>query len=315
MKLEFPSAVRSASRRYLLGAVAVVTALSVTWGGAASAEPAQDPLADLAEMKKRTEQLTEDIKTAQLVLDTKLQAMRAADDKQAADLAAFLATQDQLAAYRGSVDRFLASVYMGGRTDDVTAILTAASPTGLIDKMSVQRVVAAQMTEQMRNLNRVNQEARIAEMNSAISAAQARAAVNEAAGVRADLTAKQSQLRADMAEATERAVLVSQPSAVMAALGQIAPIPTVGMNGLVPNARRLVAYIMATYPGVRSIGGVRPDPLPDHPSGRAIDIMVADMGLGDAIHADIERQAARFGVVYTMWRVAAHFDHIHVTVS
>ena len=78
---------------------------------------------------------------------------------------------------------------------------------------------------------------------------------------------------------------------------------------------QLADYVIANYPGVRSIGGVRADPLPDHPSGRAIDIMVADMGLGDAIHADIERQAARFGVVYTMWRVAAHFDHIHVTVS
>jgi hypothetical protein len=100
----------------------------------------------------------------------------------------------------------------------------------------------------------------------------------------------------------------------MVALGYAAPIPTVGMGGLVPNARRLVAYIMATYPGVRSIGGVRADPLPDHPSGRAIDIMLSDMALGDAINADIQRQAARFGVSYTMWRVAAHFDHIHVTV-
>jgi hypothetical protein len=86
------------------------------------------------------------------------------------------------------------------------------------------------------------------------------------------------------------------------------------MGGLVPNARSLAAYIIATYPGVRSIGGVRADPLPDHPSGRAIDIMLDDMALGDVILADIHSQAARFGVDYTLWRVAAHFDHIHVTV-
>ena len=103
---------------------------------------------------------------------------------------------------------------------------------------------------------------------------------------------------------------------MQAALGPGAAIPTVGMNGLVPNARALAAYIIATYPGVQSIGGVRADPLPDHPSGHAIDIMIgSDMGLGDAINADVQSQAGRFGVAYTMWRVANHFNHVHVTVS
>ena len=87
------------------------------------------------------------------------------------------------------------------------------------------------------------------------------------------------------------------------------------MGGLVPNAGALAAYISATYPGVQAIGGVRADPLPDHPSGHAIDIMIGDMDLGDAINADVQRQAGRFGVVYTMWRVANHFNHVHVTVS
>ena len=41
----------------------------------------------------------------------------------------------------------------------------------------------------------------------------------------------------------------------------------------------------------------------------------SDMGLGDAINADIQSQAGRFGVEYTMWRVTSHFDHIHVTVG
>ena len=72
----------------------------------------------------------------------------------------------------------------------------------------------------------------------------------------------------------------------------------------------------STYPGVQSIGGVRADYLPDHPSGHAIDIMIgSDMGLGDAINADVQSQAGRFGVAYTMWRVANHFNHVHVTVS
>ncbi len=88
------------------------------------------------------------------------------------------------------------------------------------------------------------------------------------------------------------------------------------MNGLVPNAKNLAQYITATYPGVQSIGGVRADSRPDHPSGRALDIMIgSDMALGDTINADITSQSGRFGVQYTMWRVAQHYNHVHVTVS
>ena len=88
----------------------------------------------------------------------------------------------------------------------------------------------------------------------------------------------------------------------------------IGTAGLRANAANLAQYIANTYPGVQSIGGVRPDRLPDHPSGRAIDIMVSNMGLGDTIAADIRSQAGRFNVSYVLWRVANHFDHIHVSV-
>lgn len=91
-------------------------------------------------------------------------------------------------------------------------------------------------------------------------------------------------------------------------------VPLVGGGGLTPNAAALAAYISATYPGVQSIGGVRGDRLPDHPTGHAIDIMVGNMGLGDTIAADVKSQASRFGVKYILWRVADHFNHVHVTV-
>lgn len=104
-------------------------------------------------------------------------------------------------------------------------------------------------------------------------------------------------------------------AAQQAMLGPGGPVPTVGMAGLVPNARALAAYVADTYPGVQAIGGVRADALPDHPSGHAIDIMIgSDMGLGDAISADIQGKAGRFNVSYTLWRVANHFNHVHVTV-
>lgn len=91
--------------------------------------------------------------------------------------------------------------------------------------------------------------------------------------------------------------------------------PMVGGGGLVPNAKALANYISATYPAVQSIGGVRADRLPDHPSGHAIDVMIgSNMGLGDSINADVKAQSGRFGVKYTLWRVAQHYNHVHITV-
>lgn len=93
-------------------------------------------------------------------------------------------------------------------------------------------------------------------------------------------------------------------------------VPIVGGNGLVPNAWNLANYVQANYPGVLSIGGVRSDPLPDHPSGRAIDIIVGgNTVLGNQIAADIRSQSGNFGVSYLLWQVANHFDHVHVTVN
>lgn len=92
-------------------------------------------------------------------------------------------------------------------------------------------------------------------------------------------------------------------------------VPIVGGSGLTPNARAIADYVASNYPGVQSIGGVRADALPDHPSGRAVDIMVNDMGLGDTIYADLLSQSGRFNISYCMWRVPDHFSHIHCSVA
>jgi hypothetical protein len=111
-------------------------------------------------------------------------------------------------------------------------------------------------------------------------------------------------------------------------------VPIEGAQGLTRAARNLADYISTNYPGVRSIGGVRADNLPDHPSGHAIDIMVfGNTALGNQICADVLSQAQRFGVKYVIWQetyrtprgtkmwmsnrgsvTANHYDHVHVTV-
>lgn len=105
-------------------------------------------------------------------------------------------------------------------------------------------------------------------------------------------------------------------TAVLAAPAVHAAPPIVGGNGLTPNAVALANYIQNTYPGVQSIGGVRSDPIPDHPSGHALDVMIgSNMGLGDAIADDIRHQSGRFAVRYVMWREPNHFNHVHVSVN
>jgi hypothetical protein len=115
--------------------------------------------------------------------------------------------------------------------------------------------------------------------------------------------------------------MIRRLTAATAALVLTAPtagaVPIVGGSGLVPNAWNLAQYIQSAYPSVQSIGGVRADPYPDHPSGRAIDIMVGnDTALGNTIYSDLSAQVGRWGIQYMIWQTdAAHYDHIHVTVD
>lgn len=91
-------------------------------------------------------------------------------------------------------------------------------------------------------------------------------------------------------------------------------VPMSGMNGVCPNAWSLANYISANY-AVRSIGGIRSDALPDHPSGHALDLMVdGDTALGNAIYADLSANPGRFGIKYMLWQVPSHYNHIHATV-
>jgi len=305
---------KSAVRKQLTAAFAALLALSGVLSGAAAADPAQDNVVKFDELSKQAEQLIETVQSAQLDLDNKVRLQSEAEQKHVDDLAALAAARAQLAPRQGAVDQLAAAIYRGGRADGASAILTAASPQSFIDKLAVQRVMSTTMSDELRSVRQVEQEAQTIEAASAESAANARAAADAATAVRADLQKKQSEVQTQVALLKTRYGMLTP--AEQALLGPGAAIPTVGMAGLVPNARVLAAYIIATYPGVQSIGGVRADALPDHPSGHAIDIMIgSDMGLGDAINADVQSQSGRFGVAYTMWRVANHFNHVHVTVG
>ncbi|BBZ46162.1 hypothetical protein MPRM_34430 [Mycobacterium parmense] len=91
--------------------------------------------------------------------------------------------------------------------------------------------------------------------------------------------------------------------------------------------------ISAEFPEIHEIGGVRPDPLPWHPLGLALDVMIPNpesaegIALGNRIVAYVLEHSARFGIQDAIWRGVyytpggaqpsrlGHYDHVHVTTT
>jgi hypothetical protein len=102
--------------------------------------------------------------------------------------------------------------------------------------------------------------------------------------------------------------------------------------------------VHAKFRRVKVVGGWRAhDPYPDHPSGRAADIMMPhgghgrDVRLGNSIAKYFQKNAREYGVKYMIWRqrtwtagdrvgnwngmssrgsrTANHMDHVHITVK
>ncbi len=89
--------------------------------------------------------------------------------------------------------------------------------------------------------------------------------------------------------------------------------------------------ISAIFPEIKNIGGVRPDALPWHPRGLAIDVMIpnpssaAGIALGNQIVAFALKNADKFSLQDCIWRGTyytprgpsgsgyGHYDHVHIT--
>ncbi|WP_208600873.1 hypothetical protein [Mycobacterium malmoense] len=91
--------------------------------------------------------------------------------------------------------------------------------------------------------------------------------------------------------------------------------------------------ISAKFPQIHEIGGVRPDALPWHPRGLALDVMIPNpqsaegIALGNEIVAYVMKNAKRFRIQDAIWRGVyytpggaqpsrlGHYDHVHVTTT
>jgi len=111
------------------------------------------------------------------------------------------------------------------------------------------------------------------------------------------------------------------------------PVGVAPEQGLQVRTILVARSISAAFPEIHQMGGVRPDPLPWHPLGLAVDVMVPDPGsadgiaLGNAIVAYVMKNASRFGIQDAIWRGVyytpggsqpsrlGHYDHVHVTTT
>jgi cell wall-associated NlpC family hydrolase len=239
-------------QRSVLGVIAGLTVVASVLAANVQADPADDAMAKLSELSRQAEQTTEAMHSAQLDLHNKLAALQAADAKHAADQAAADAAQAQLATFQTSVDKFAAAQYMGGRTDGLDAILTADSPQQVIDHLSVQRVMASEMSAQMQSYRSIGEQAARAEEASAKSAGDAKTAAEQAAAVRADLQSKQSQLQLQIGVVkSQYQVLTPAQRAALAA----APAPPAALPEPAPDA-------LPPAPGDPAIEAAPPDGIP-----------------------------------------------------
>ncbi|MFB1297189.1 peptidoglycan hydrolase RipC [Mycobacterium sp. pW049] len=247
------------TRQTIVSTLAVVAVAGAVLTGQAYADPAEDALAKLNDLSRQAEQTTEAMHSAQLDLDNKLVIQQAAETKHAGDVAAMESAKAQLTDFQSKVDKLAAAQYMGGRPSGFDAILTASSPQGLIDQLSVQRVMAGEMQSQMAAFRDAGQRAEVAEQASAASAAEAKTAAEQAAAVRADLQSKQSQLQTQIAivKAQYEALTPVQREA-LAAAPPPPPVPAGAPLPLAPPAPGQDPAILAAPPAPPVPGAIPP---------------------------------------------------------
>ena len=226
MTLDRTQRITRGVKRLAIGAVSGITIFGGMLAANVAADPADDALAKLNELSRQAERTTEAMHSAQLDLNNKLAAQQDADARHAADLAAVGTTKSELATFQTAVDKFAAAQYMGGRTSGMDAMLTADSPQRLIDKLSVQRVMSAEMSAQMRSYRSVSEQSARAEVTSAASAAEAKTAAEQPAAVRADQQSTQTQLQVQIAVVkSQYLALTPGQREAMAALPPAPPPP------------------------------------------------------------------------------------------
>lgn len=96
----------------------------------------------------------------------------------------------------------------------------------------------------------------------------------------------------------------------------------VSTSGLKPQSMAALSLIQSQFPDLKLISGFRAsDPYEWHPGGRGLDISPSDpfspagKARGDQVNAWLQANKEMLGIANTLWQVADHFDHIHVSLK
>lgn len=135
--------------------------------------------------------------------------------------------------------------------------------------------------------------------------------------------------QATLSSAPERVVTASRWRVVD--VPRLLPKGVASEQGLQVKTILAARSISVAFPEIHQIDGVRPDPLPWHPNGLALDIMIPNpssaegIALGNQIVAYALKNANRFDLQDAIWRGTyytpsgpqgsgmGHFDHVHIT--
>lgn len=278
--------------------------------GDVHADPAADALARMNELSRQAVQSREAVTSAQRDADRRLAEQTAAENRHRADTDALAEATSRLVPLQTAVDRVAAMNYMSGGSSELAAVLTAASPQKLIDRLALQRTVDAAVADRLAAFQAVREQTAAAARASEASAADARSAAEKAAAVREELQAKLGELLRQIAAAeAQYAALTPQQQAIVDSApppstapvigpaieaapavppGDLAPPPPAAVPeipealpvgvaseaGLQPNTVLAARAVSQQFPQIADIDGVRPDSKPWHPSGLAIDVMI-----------------------------------------
>lgn len=238
------------------------------------------------------------------------------------------------------------AAYATGGTDLLTlaALIDTNDPMAVIQRAEVARMVAEHQDDQSDQAailaGRAGQlstqaDKLLAAARTQLKAARALyAAVQDPASFTGTLT---TAIGSGSQQLTDRCLAVDVPLPICAA-------PAWSEEHLTYDSVVVMRTTHVLWPQIGIVGGWRPsDPYPDHPSGRAVDIMMPDNGhsesdvkLGYEIAKYFQQHAAQYGISYMIWRqqtwttdmpvgqwrgmsdrgdwTSNHMDHVHITV-
>jgi hypothetical protein len=279
-----------------------------------------------------------------------LAAAMVAEDVADEQFAGALSTRDGARRDLGNLARL---AYVSGPTDLtlMASLLDGQGPADVLRRASTAQTVAerssarwegAASAVELLEQTRTAASDRVGVANAAVAQADV-----ELAAARDQVAALQQIIASGGRAATDGAAVVERICGP-AAIPQCDPSGW-GEGNLTRDAVWLMRTVRQQWPQIDVVGGWRPaDTYPDHPSGRAVDVMVPHVGrsaagveVGDAIAEYFMANADRYGVRYMIWRqriwwrekdpvapveqwrtmgdrgdwTSNHYDHVHITVS